>query len=133
SDRDWSSDVCSSDLARSERRAVAAVLTPALQIEAVRRVDSVPVRCVQVDNAAHLYLAGRGMVPTHNSTLGLDFMRSCSIKHRMASVIFSLEMSKSEIVMRLLSAEAKIKLADMRSGRMSDEDWTRLARRMSEI
>ena len=51
----------------------------------------------------------------------------------MASVIFSLEMSKSEIVMRLLSAEAKIKLADMRSGRMTDDDWTRLARRMSEI
>jgi replicative DNA helicase len=67
------------------------------------------------------------------STLGLDFMRSCSIKHRFASVIFSLEMSKSEIVMRLLSAEAKIKLGDMRSGRMSDDDWTRLARRMSEI
>ena len=67
------------------------------------------------------------------STLGLDFLRSCSIKHQMASVIFSLEMSKSEIVMRLLSAEAKIKLSDMRSGRMSDDDWTRLARRMSEI
>jgi replicative DNA helicase len=111
----------------------AAVLAPVLQIESVRRVDSVPVRCVQVDNSARLYLAGRGMVPTHNSTLGLDFMRSCSIKHRLASVIFSLEMSKSEIVMRLLSAEAKIKLADMRSGRMNDDDWTRLARRMSEI
>ncbi|WP_083562693.1 replicative DNA helicase [Mycobacterium malmoense] len=110
-----------------------ALIAPVLQVDAVRRVDSVPVRCVQVDNAARLYLAGRGMVPTHNSTLGLDFMRSCSIKHRMASVIFSLEMSKSEIVMRLLSAEAKIKLADMRSGRMSDDDWTRLARRMSEI
>ncbi|MBO0680094.1 replicative DNA helicase [Mycolicibacterium sp. S2-37] len=67
------------------------------------------------------------------STLGLDFMRSCSIKNQLPSVIFSLEMSKSEIVMRLLSAEAKIKLADMRSGRMSDDDWTRLARRMSEI
>jgi replicative DNA helicase len=67
------------------------------------------------------------------STLGLDFLRCCSIKHQMASVIFSLEMSKSEIVMRLLSAEARIKLADMRSGRMSDDDWTRLARRMSEI
>jgi replicative DNA helicase len=110
-----------------------ALLAPVLQIDSVRRVESVPVRCVQVDNAARLYLAGPGMVPTHNSTLGLDFMRSCSIKHRLASVIFSLEMSKSEIVMRLLSAEAKIKLADMRSGRMSDDDWTRLARRMSEI
>src|ERR1700743_652279 len=51
----------------------------------------------------------------------------------MDSVIFSLEMSKSEIVMRLLSAEAKYKLADMRSGRMTDDDWARLARRMSEI
>ncbi|WP_207553754.1 replicative DNA helicase [Mycolicibacterium conceptionense] len=111
----------------------AAVLAPVCQVTAVRRLPSVPVRCVEVDNAAHLYLAGPAMVPTHNSTLGLDFMRSCSIKHRMASVIFSLEMSKSEIVMRLLSAEAKIKLADMRSGRMSDDDWTKLARRMSEI
>jgi replicative DNA helicase len=110
-----------------------ALMAPVLQLNAVRRVGSVPVRCVEVDDAAHLYLAGWGMVPTHNSTLGLDFMRSCSIKNRMASVIFSLEMSKSEIVMRLLSAEAKIKLADMRSGRMSDDDWTRLARRMSEI
>jgi replicative DNA helicase len=99
----------------------------------VEPVESVPVRCVQVDNADHMYLASHAMVPTHNSTLGLDFLRSCSIKNRMASVIFSLEMSKSEIVMRLLSAEAKIKLADMRSGRMSDDDWTRLARRMSEI
>ena len=99
----------------------------------VRPVESAPVRCVEVDNADHLYLAGPTMIPTHNSTLGLDFLRSCSIKNRLASVLFSLEMSKSEIVMRLLSAEAKIKLSDMRSGRMSDDDWTRLARRMSEI
>ncbi|GAS96630.1 replicative DNA helicase [Mycolicibacterium canariasense] len=110
-----------------------AVLTRPVPITGVRRIATVPVRCVEVDDPSHLYLAGRSMVPTHNSTLGLDFMRSCSIKHRMASVIFSLEMSKSEIVMRLLSAEANIKLGDMRSGRMNDDDWTRLARRMSEI
>src|SRR5690606_7918884 len=28
----------------------------------VRRVDSVPVRCVEVDNGAHMYLAGRSMI-----------------------------------------------------------------------
>ncbi|WP_127784486.1 replicative DNA helicase [Rhodococcus sp. X156] len=67
------------------------------------------------------------------STLGLDWVRSCSIKHGMPSVIFSLEMSRTEIVMRLLSAEAQIKLGDMRSGKMTDSDWTRLARRMGEI
>jgi replicative DNA helicase len=118
---------------QTRRGGATALLELGVHVAWVRAIKSVPVRCVQVDNESHLYLAGEGMVPTHNSTLGLDFLRSCSIKHRMASVIFSLEMSKSEIVMRLLSAEAKIKLADMRSGRMSDDDWTRLARRMSEI
>jgi replicative DNA helicase len=122
------------NLAHKERRAnVGTARSGSRFITAVRPIPSVPVRCVEVDNSDHLYLASRAMIPTHNSTLGLDFLRSCSIKNRMASVVFSLEMSKSEIVMRLLSAEAKIKLADMRSGRMSDDDWTRLARRMSEI
>ena len=99
----------------------------------VRPVPSVPVRCVQVDNADHLYLASRSMVPTHNSTLALDFSRACSIKHGLTSAIFSLEMSKSEITMRLLSAEAKVPLHHMRSGHMSDDDWARLARRMGEV
>ena len=67
------------------------------------------------------------------STMALDVLRSCAIEHQMPGVLFSLEMSKTEVVMRLLSAEARIKLADMRSGKMSDDDWTRLARRMSEI
>ncbi|MGP6174118.1 replicative DNA helicase [Corynebacterium sp. A21] len=67
------------------------------------------------------------------STLGLDFMRSCSIINGKASVIFSLEMSKSEIAMRLLSAETEIKLSDMRSGRMTDESWAKLANRVGQI
>jgi replicative DNA helicase len=102
------------------------------------RGSGVPTGFTELDeltNGLHpgqmIIVAGRP--GTGKSTLGLDFLRSCSIKSRLASVMFSLEMSKSEIVMRLLSAEAKIKLADMRSGRMSDDDWRRLARRMSEI
>ncbi|HZO71550.1 MAG TPA: helicase C-terminal domain-containing protein [Ktedonobacteraceae bacterium] len=33
----------------------------------VRKVPSRPVRCIQVDAPSHLYLAGRSMIPTHNS------------------------------------------------------------------
>ncbi|MEU8321271.1 replicative DNA helicase [Nonomuraea sp. NPDC048881] len=99
----------------------------------VRKIDSRPVRCVEVDNADHMYLAGRACIPTHNSTLGLDFARSAAIKHGMTTVIFSLEMSRNEITMRLLSAEARVALHAMRSGMMGDDDWTRLARRMSEV
>jgi replicative DNA helicase len=120
-------------LIHKQRQRYSRARSGARYIVDVRPVRSVPVRCVQVDNGDHLYLAGESMIPTHNSTLGLDFVRSCSVTHGMTSVIFSLEMSRTEIVMRLLSAEARIRLADMRSGRMSDDDWTRLARRMGEV
>ncbi|MFR9673099.1 replicative DNA helicase [Streptomyces sp. TR06-5] len=67
------------------------------------------------------------------STLALDFARACSIKNNMPSVIFSLEMGRNEIAMRLLSAEARVALHHMRSGSMTDEDWTRLARQMPSV
>jgi replicative DNA helicase len=99
----------------------------------VRRVPSRPVRCVQVDSADRLYLAGRGMIPTHNSTLALDLARAASVKGGLTAVIFSLEMSRNEITMRLLSAEARVPLHSMRTGQMGEDDWARLARRMSEV
>ncbi|MCB0915069.1 MAG: replicative DNA helicase [Actinobacteria bacterium] len=67
------------------------------------------------------------------STVGLDFARSASIKHGLTSAIFSLEMSRTEIVMRLLSAEAQIALQHMRSGSMSEADWSRMAKHMSRV
>ncbi len=67
------------------------------------------------------------------STAAMDFSRAASVRHNMASAIFSLEMSKVEIVMRLLSAEARVPLHVLRSGQLSDDDWTKLARRMGEI
>jgi replicative DNA helicase len=99
----------------------------------VRPINSVPVRCVQVDNADHLYLAGHGMIPTHNSTLALDFARSAAVKNQKPTAIFSLEMGKLEIMMRLFAAEAGVALQNMRSGHMSDQDWRRLALRSSEL
>ncbi|MFF0389566.1 replicative DNA helicase [Kitasatospora sp. NPDC004615] len=67
------------------------------------------------------------------STLALDFARACSIHNNLPSVIFSLEMGRNEIAMRLLSAEARVALHHMRSGNMTDDDWTRVARRMPEV
>ena len=67
------------------------------------------------------------------STLGLDIARHASIRNGDTSVIFSLEMSRSEITMRMLSAEARVGLNNIRSGSLSDEEWGRLAKRMGEI
>jgi replicative DNA helicase len=67
------------------------------------------------------------------STVALDVMRSAAIKHDLTAVLFSLEMSRSEITMRLLSAEARVPLTRIRTGAMTDDDWNRMARRMGEV
>ncbi len=67
------------------------------------------------------------------STLGLDFCRSASIRHQIPSAIFSLEMTGSEIAMRMLSAEAKVNVSQMRGGGMSQRDWDAIAKAMPRV
>ena len=44
-------------------------LSASRRIVSITPTESVPVRCIQVDSPSHLYLAGRKMVPTHNTVL----------------------------------------------------------------
>jgi replicative DNA helicase len=112
------------------------------EIEAIGNRDSglygVPTGFADLDdltNGLHggqmIIVAGRPAMG--KSTLGLDFCRAASIHNNMASVIFSLEMNRSEISMRLLSAEARVPLNHIRNGQMGDDDWQRLARKMGEV
>ena len=61
------------------------------------------------------------------STLALDFARSAAIAHNMPAIFFSLEMGRSEIAMRLLSAESSVPLQNMRKGTVDARDWTTIA------
>ena len=67
------------------------------------------------------------------STLGLDFARAASIKNGLCSAFFSLEMTKSEIVMRLISAEAQVPLNEIRKGHLNEESWRRIAQKTAEV
>jgi replicative DNA helicase len=98
----------------------------------------VPTGFAELDNVTNGLHAGQMIViaarpAIGKSTVGLDLARSASIKHGLTSAIFSLEMSRNEIAMRLLSAEASIALNHLRSGTMSDADWQKLARKMSAV
>jgi replicative DNA helicase len=102
-------------------------------ITAVRPVPSVPVRCVEVDSADHLYLAGRSMIPTHNSTMGLDVARHAAVRAGVPTVVFSLEMSRTELVQRLMCAECTVDMQRLRTGRMEESDWARLTRSLGKL
>ena len=67
------------------------------------------------------------------STLAVDICRAASIKHNLASVIFSLEMGRTELTMRLLAAEAGVPLQNMRKGEMKDDDWQRVASALGRV
>lgn len=55
------------------------------------------------------------------TTLALDIARQVAIKQKVAVGIFSLEMSKEQLVDRLLCSEANVELWKMRTGRLSDK------------
>lgn len=65
------------------------------------------------------------------TSLALDIARSIAIKSKMPVGIFSLEMSKEQVVDRLLVAQADIDLWKMRTGRLKDdEDFARIGHAM---
>ncbi|HMM83126.1 MAG TPA: replicative DNA helicase [Terrimesophilobacter sp.] len=67
------------------------------------------------------------------STLALDFARAASIQNDLPSIVFSLEMGRSEIAMRLLSAEASVPLQNMRKGTVDSRDWKTIAHTRGRI
>ena len=50
-------------------RSTMAARSETATITKVERVESVPTRCIEVDHPSHQFLVGRGLVPTHNTTI----------------------------------------------------------------
>lgn len=67
------------------------------------------------------------------STLAVDIARHHTVREHGRAVIFSLEMSKSELTQRVLSAEAGVRLKDMRAGQLEEGGWDSLARAVGEL
>jgi len=61
------------------------------------------------------------------STFALDMARNAAIKQNKPTIFFSLEMGRSEIAMRMLSAQSGIYLQSMRKGTLTEGDWAKLA------
>jgi len=113
-----------------------AVTTAIDEIEAARGRDGsmtgVPTGFAELDDLTNGLHPGQLIIVAARpalgkSTLALDFARAASIKHDMPAIIFSLEMGRSEIAMRLLSAESAVPLQSMRKGTVDPRDWTTIA------
>ena len=106
------------------------------EIEAARGRDGsmtgIPTGFAQLDELTNGLHGGQMIVVAARpamgkSTLALDFARAAAIQHDMPTIFFSLEMGRSEIAMRLMSAEGAIPLQNMRKGTLDQRDWTTVA------
>ncbi len=63
----------------------------------------------------------------------LGVARHIAMREKLPIAIFSLEMSKQQLALRLMSAESKIDLQRVRDGKIKDEEWTQLARAVEKL
>ena len=61
------------------------------------------------------------------TALCLNIAQRAAVNEKATVAIFSLEMSKEQLVMRMLSSEATVDARHLRTGMLSKSDWTRLA------
>jgi len=88
-----------------------------------------------LQNSDLVILAARPSIG--KTSLALDIAKNIAIKNKVTTGIFSLEMSKEQIVDRLLCSQAGVDLWKMRTGRLSDreddDDFPKIGHAMGEL
>ncbi len=73
-----------------------------------------------------IIVAGR---PSMGKTaFALNMAQNAAIRHQTPVAVFSLEMSREQLVMRMLCSEGRIDSHRLRGGFLKDSDWPKLAR-----
>jgi replicative DNA helicase len=60
------------------------------------------------------------------TTFALNIAEYAAIKTRKAVAVFSMEMSASQLALRLISSNGRINATRLRTGQLEDEDWSRV-------
>ena len=106
-------------------------------IESVDPVGEKSCQCILVDSEDHLYVTN-DFVVTHNTSFCLNIATHVGCRatyngNKCGVGIFSLEMPKEQLVMRMLASEARVDAQRMRTGRLIDSDWSKLAKAAAEL
>src|SRR5258706_508409 len=67
------------------------------------------------------------------TSLAMSLAHNAAIKHQSSIAVFSLEMSKEQLVQRLLSMDASIEQQHLRTGWIDEDDWDRIVYAMDTL
>ncbi len=93
--------------------------------------NDVDFRLAGMQDSNLLILAARP--GTGKTAMILNIAQYAAVKEKIPVGVFSLEMSKEELVDRLLVAQADIDAWKLKTGKLSDDDFTKLSEAMGEL
>jgi replicative DNA helicase len=94
------------------------------------RIDEA--QCISVSHPSHLYITDNYIV-THNTALQLNLAHNVAVQSNEPVLIFSLEMSKEQLVDRLLSMDSGVDAWALRTGNLTDADFEKIAQSMGRL
>ena len=100
-------------------------------------VPGVPTGFADLDRLTGGFRPGQLVVVAARTSVGKSvaaagFAQYAACAHKLPSLVFSLEMPAVEIGTRFMASGARVPLDSLSSGRMSEEQWLRVARYMGD-
>ena len=94
-------------------------------------ITGIPTGFSQLDKMTSGFHAGQLIVIAARPSMGksafsINLAAHAAMRAKKSVAFFSLEMSKEDVMVRLLSSEAKVHMGSLRNGRLQDSDWPRL-------
>ncbi|MFZ5631967.1 MAG: replicative DNA helicase [Bacillota bacterium] len=87
--------------------------------------------CCGLQSGDLIIVAGRPAMG--KTSFGMTVAHQAALRQKVPTAVFSLEMSKAQLVQRVLCAEAMVDMQKARSGNLSDLDWNKLAEAAAKL
>ncbi len=99
--------------------------------EAGVEVTGVPSGFRELDKITSGFQAGNLIIVAARPSMGKSALALCiaaniAVRHETPVALFTLEMSKSEVTQRLMCSEGKVESQRLRTGKLAQDDWSRL-------
>ena len=82
-------------------------------------------QCISVSHPSRTYVTNEYVV-THNTAFALNIAENVALAEGLPVVVFSMEMSGSQLASRLLGSVGRVDQSRMRTGKLNDDEWPRV-------
>ncbi len=97
-----------------------------LTFSKIEAVGEAPCQCIAVSHPSRLYITNDDVV-THNTAFALNIAENVAVETGLPVGVFSMEMGGTQLAMRMLASIGRLDSHRVRTGRLNDDEWSRLS------